>query len=80
MPRRKPNAKDLEAREVLAREMKDFRRDNLFTQKRLAEVLELSRRTIQMVEIGAITPHPATIQAFRDLAAKHKKAKEITIN
>jgi DNA-binding XRE family transcriptional regulator len=79
MPRRKPNAKDLAAREVLAEEMKSFRRDNLFNQKKLAEVLELSRRTIQMIEGGSITPHPGTIKAFKDLAAKFKAAKEVTI-
>lgn len=79
MPRRKPNAKDLEAREVLSQEVKDFRRDNIMNQKTLAEVLNLSRRTIQMIEGGAITPHPATIQVFRDLAEKHRKAKKISI-
>lgn len=79
MPRRKPNEDDLKSREVLAKQMKDFRRDNLFNQKKLAEILELSRRTIQMIESGSITPHPSTLLAFKNLAAKYKAAKEISI-
>ena len=79
MPRRKPSARDLEAREVLAEEMKNVRRDNLLNQKELADILDLSRRTIQMIESGSITPHPATLAAFRNLVAKHKAAKEISI-
>lgn len=79
MPRRKPNEDDLAARAVLADEMKDFRKTNLLNQKQLAEVLELSRRTIQMIEGGTITPHPGTLQAFRDLVEKYRKAREVSI-
>lgn len=79
MPRRKPNDDDIKAREVLAKQMKDFRRDNLFNQKKLAEILDLSRRTIQMIESGKITPHPGTLLAFKTLAAKYKTAREVSI-
>jgi DNA-binding XRE family transcriptional regulator len=79
MPRRKANDKDRAASKVLAEEMISFRKENLFNQKKLAEVLDLSRRTIQMIESGTITPHPSTISAFRDLVDKFKAAKQVTI-
>jgi len=79
MPRRKANDKDRAASKVLAEEMISFRKENLFNQRKLAEVLDLSRRTIQMIEGGTITPHPATISAFRGLVAKFKAAKQVTI-
>lgn len=79
MPRRKPDDDDLKAREVLAGEMISFRKSNLFTQKKLADILDLSRRTIQMIESGKITPHPSTITAFKSLVAKYKAASEVSI-
>jgi len=79
MPRRKPNEDDLKAREELAAEVIAFRKNNLFNQKKLAEILDLSRRTIQMIESGLITPHPATLDAIRMLFNKHKEAKKISI-
>lgn len=72
MPRRKPDEDDIKAREGLAAEMIAFRRDNLFTQKKLAETLDLSRRTIQMIETGTITPHPGTMRAWKTLTAKYR--------
>lgn len=72
MPRRKPDEDDMKARAKLAKEMKDFRRDNLFNQKKLAEVLDLSRRTIQMIETGTITPHPGTLRAWKTLVNKYR--------
>lgn len=79
MARRKPNDKDLAERKLLADCMVVFRKNNLLTQKDLAEVLDLSRRTIQMIESGSITPHPTTLKAFNGLVAKYQKAKEISI-
>ena len=79
MPRRKPNAKDLQERELLAEEMKQFREDNLLKQITLAEVMDVSRRTIQMIESASITPHPQTVKAFKDLVLKYKKAKSVKI-
>ena len=79
MPRRKPDEYDLQAREQLAEEMKSFRRNNLFQQKRLAEILNLSRRTIQMIEAGLITPHPSTLEAIRALFKKYREAKKVSI-
>lgn len=75
MPRRKPDDDDLKARELLATEMTSFRKNNLFTQKKLADILELSRRTIQMIETGTITPHPGTLRAWKALTAKYRTNK-----
>jgi DNA-binding XRE family transcriptional regulator len=55
---------ELQLREVRASEWKLFRRDNLFTQRRLAEIVGVSRRTIQLVEGAHITPHPQTLRRF----------------
>lgn len=79
LPRRKPNARDLQERELLSKEMKGFREANLLKQTTLAEVLGLSRRTIQMIESGSISPHPGTVSAFRLLVAKYKSAKSVKI-
>lgn len=75
MPRRKPDDDDIKVREELAEEMISFRKNNLFTQKKLAEVLELSRRTIQMIESSAISPHPGTLRAWRTLLSKYRVNK-----
>lgn len=79
MPRRKPDEDDLKARVVLAAEMVAFRKDNLFTQKKLADILGLSRRTIQMAEAALISPHPATMQAWNNLKHKYREAKSVKI-
>lgn len=79
MPRRKPDEDDLKARVVLAAEMVRFRKDNLMTQKKLADILVLSRRTIQMIESGSISPHPATMQAWANLKHKYREAKSVKI-
>jgi DNA-binding XRE family transcriptional regulator len=70
MPRRKPTDDDLKGREVLAQEFIDFRKEFLFNQKQLAERLEISRRTIQMIEAAKVSPHPGTIRSFRTFKAK----------
>jgi DNA-binding XRE family transcriptional regulator len=41
-----------------------FRRNNLFTQKRLAAVIGVSRRTVQQIEGGHVEPHPQTLRRF----------------
>ena len=72
MARRKPTPEDLTKRIIRANEWIDFRKDNLFTQIRLAEVLGLSRRTVQMIEAGKITPHPNTLRLFEALQSKYR--------
>ena len=76
MARRKPTEEDLARRQVLAKEWIDFREEFIFTQIRLAETLGLSRRTVQMVESGKISPHPETLRKFNALAATHRNEKK----
>lgn len=64
MPRPKPNAEDLKERKLRAREWKSFRRNFKITQRKLEDILDISRRTIQMVEGGRITPHAGTLSKF----------------
>jgi DNA-binding XRE family transcriptional regulator len=54
----------------------EFRRKYLFTQKRLAEVLGISRRTVQMIEGERVErPHPDTLRAFLTLKIKHERGE-----
>lgn len=71
MPRRKPTPDDIEHRQVVAKEWFEFRRDFKFSQKKLAETIGKSRRTVQMVESGTISPHPETLKRFDALKQKH---------
>ena len=49
MPRPKPTEEDLLERRTRREEWLKFRKDNLFTQVKLAEILEISRRTVQFI-------------------------------
>jgi len=77
MTRAKPSSDELlssdelKRREKLAMEWKLFRRNNLFTQKKLAEVMGVSRRTIQQIEGARVTPHPDTVREFLKLKSKY---------
>lgn len=88
MPRPKPTEADKEQRKIRARQWVDFRFNNLFTQKKLAEALKaidiekpgqkrlgVSRRTVQQVEAGLITPHPHTLKLFEKLVASYQPKK-----
>ena len=55
----------------LAVEFSQFRQDNNLSQKLLAEVIGISRRTIQSVEAGRILPHKQTLDAFEKLKLKY---------
>lgn len=70
MPRPKPTDEDKKMRVVRAKEWVDFRFDNLITQKTLADTIGVSRRTIQMIEAGSITPYPKTLRKFEAFVAR----------
>ena len=63
---------DLKRRKKLANDWKMFRRNNLFTQQQLAEVIGVCRRTIQLIEGGYVTPHPQTLRRFAVFRQKCK--------
>ena len=75
MPRPKPSEEDLKEREQRRHEWVEFRKKNLFTQVRLAEVLELSRRTVQQIEAGKVSPWPETLRKFQALKAKYDRER-----
>lgn len=72
MPRPKPDEIDLEQRVERQHEWRTFRTRYLFSQKKLAEVLGISRRTVQEIEAGRITPHMETLRLFSRLKAKYE--------
>ena len=72
MARPKPTEEDLATRETRRAEWKQFRKEYLFTQVRLAEVLGISRRTVQLIERGSVTPLARTLHRFKTLLAKYK--------
>jgi len=62
-------------RQRRAKEWKQFRRDHLFTQERLAEVLGVSRGTVQNVERERHDPMAQLESRFRALKAKHARGR-----
>jgi DNA-binding XRE family transcriptional regulator len=76
MARAKPTAEDIDERRARAQLWKLFRKDNLFTQIKLAKVLRLSRRTVQQIEGAKVTPHPETIRVFASLKRKYDANSE----
>ena len=72
MPRPKPTEEDLERRIERAKWLKNFCRENLFTEIRLAEISGVSRRAIQMLKKAQCTPHPDTIRQLLAVAAKYR--------
>lgn len=62
--RRLPFADSEEVRERRADEWRLFRRNHLFTQRHLADITGISRRTLQLIEAARITPQPTTLRKF----------------
>ena len=75
MPRPKPTEEDLLERRTRREEWLKFRKDNLFTQVILAEILEISRRKVQFIEAAELTPLMSTLRKFRALKAKYDAEK-----
>lgn len=71
-PKRILTSSDTKAMQSTAKEWKKFREDNKLSQKFLAEVVGISRRTIQSVEAGLILPQKRTMDAFLALQAKYE--------
>jgi DNA-binding XRE family transcriptional regulator len=72
MARPKPTKRDFEIREKRRREWIAFRKVHLFTQVKLADALEISRRGVQLVEQAKTTPVVATLRKFALLKTKYK--------
>ena len=57
---------------VRAQEWQGFREANKLSQKFLAEIIGVSRRTIQSIEAGQIIPQKATLEKFTKLQEKYE--------
>lgn len=75
MPRPKPTEEDLEERQARKQEWLKFRKEYLFTQVKLAEILGISRRSVQNIEGCIRTPLPSTLRKFLALKAKYNDGK-----
>lgn len=73
MPKPHPTEQELAAREQRALEWRAFRKNFLFTQVRLAEVLEISRRTVQKIENCRLTPLANIQRRFFELRAEYRR-------
>ncbi len=71
MSGRKRTEEELQEREVRAADWKKFMGDFLLTEKRLAELICVSRRTVQMVKAAKVTPHNDTLRLFETLRHKY---------
>ncbi len=73
MPKPQVTATDLRARRKRQEEWREFRKQALFSQRKLAEVLEVSIRTIQNIESASHTPLSSTLSRFRAVKARFGK-------
>jgi DNA-binding XRE family transcriptional regulator len=73
MPRLHPTEEELKERQRRAKVWRDFMADKLFTEQRLADTLGISRRTVQMIKAGRVSPHKDTLRLFDALKTKHDK-------
>lgn len=65
-------AEETKTRRRRANQWRRFRQDHQFTQKRLADIVGISRRTVQQIEAGNINPHPITLRRFLTFKQKCK--------
>jgi predicted XRE-type DNA-binding protein len=72
MARPLPTEEDLKERQKLSQEIKDFMKNNKFTEKRLGDICGISRRSVQMIKAGAVTPHPGTLHKIETLFSRYK--------
>ena len=74
-PKRDNSAIEPEMRD-LAIQFSQFRQDNNLSQKLLAEVIGISRRTIQSIEAARRLPHAATLKKFNELRLKYQAERK----
>jgi DNA-binding XRE family transcriptional regulator len=74
-PKRDNNAAEPEMKRI-AIEFSQFRTENNLSQKLLAEVIGISRRTIQSIEAARIIPQKKTLEAFKKLKDKYVAEQE----
>ena len=72
MPRPKPTEEDLKERKLRAVEMRAFMKNNKITEVRLQEITGISRRTIQMMRAGNVTPTYTTLRIWEQFRERYK--------
>jgi citrate lyase synthetase len=72
MSKPKPTKTDMKKRKERAAEWRAFMRDLPITEKKLAECLGISRRTVQYIKACKVTPHSNTVMVFKAFKAKHQ--------
>lgn len=73
MPRPKATPDEVKRRQVLAAQVKSFMVNFKFTEVQLADTLGVSRRTIQMMKAGRVSPREATARRWEMLYGKYQK-------
>jgi len=71
----KPTKADMKKRKERAQEWCALMKELPITEKKLAECLGISRRTVQYVKACRVTPHPKTIIDFKAFKARHSGGK-----
>lgn len=79
MPKPSPTEDDLKTRRELAVQMVEFMRDNKFTEVKLADLLGVSRRTVQSMKAAQVTAHPVTIRRLEIIFQKYSGKKQSKI-
>lgn len=74
MAKRNATALEIKEREARAQKLKDFMKNNLFSEVKFAETTGISRRTVQMVKAGKITPHSDTLRKFNTIFSRYESA------
>lgn len=67
---------ELNRRKARAKVWTEFRKENLLSQTALASILEMSRRMIQYIEAGVVTPNKEIQERFADLMRKYQREKQ----
>jgi transcriptional regulator with XRE-family HTH domain len=76
MEKAKTLKESLKVRQKRGEEWRKFRKDHLYTQRRFAEALSCSPRTVQYTENGTTTPILGLLRRFEALKAQHTSQQD----
>lgn len=63
---------------AVANRFKAFRRKSLMSQAQLGFVIEICRQAVNRIENGRVMPHYSTLERFRNLEARHERARALS--
>lgn len=67
---------EIREREALGAEIREFMAENLFTEKKLADLLGVSRRSMQMMKAGRSMPHKETFDRLQVVFSKYRRMRK----